>query len=144
MQLQTASQVIRFSGELEDASAKFYEGVAQRYKEHQEMFLSLARDNQKNKLLIQRVYHEVISDALETGFSFEGLCADEYVLEVHVVEGKSLPGLVKKALNMEAKIGRFYLDAANLSKSFLADVPRAFERMAKRRDERKEKLQSLI
>jgi rubrerythrin len=143
MQLQTASQVINFAVELEDKSAKFYEELAEKFKQHKEFFLSFVKENKKNKLLVQRVYNEVVSDALETGFSFEDLGIDDYLIEINLAEDVSLPDVLKKALDIEAKIERFYLNAAKKSKSFLADVPRVFEKIGKKRDERKEKLKSL-
>jgi len=143
MQLQTASQVINFAVELEDKSAKFYEVLAEKFKQYKEVFLSFVKENKKNKLFVQRVYNEVVSDALETGFSFEDLGVDDYLIEINLAEDVSLPDVLKKALDIEAKIERFYLNAAKKSKSFLADVPRVFEKIGKKRDERKEKLKSL-
>ena len=143
MQLQTASQVINFAVELEDKSAKFYEDLAEKFKQSKEVFLSIVKENKKNKLLVQRVYNEVVSDALETGFSFEDLGVDDYLIEINLAEDVSLPDVLKKALDIEAKIERFYLNATKKSKSFLADVPRVFEKIGKKRDERKEKLKSL-
>jgi len=143
MQLQTASQVINFAVELEDKSAKFYEDLAEKFKQYKEVFLSFVRENKKNKLFVQRVYNEVVSDALETGFSFEDLGVDDYLIEINLAEDVSLPDVLKKALDIEAKIERFYLNAAKKSKSFLADIPRVFEKIGKKRDERKEKLKSL-
>jgi hypothetical protein len=143
MQLQTASEVINFAVELEDKSAKFYEDLAEKFKQYKEVFLSFVKENKKNKLLVQRVYNEVVSDALETGFSFEDLGVDDYLIEINLAEDVSLADVLKKALDIEAKIERFYSNATKKSKSFLADVPRVFERIGKKRDERKEKLKSL-
>ena len=143
MQLQTASQVINFAVELEDKSVEFYEDLAEKFKQYKEVFLSFVKENKKNKLLVQRVYNEVVSDALETGFSFEDLGVDDYLIEINLAEDVSLPDVLKKALDIEAKIERFYVNAAKKSKSFLADVPRVFEKIGKKRGERKEKLKSL-
>lgn len=144
MQLTTASAVINFAEELENKSAKFYEGLAQKYEEYKETFLSFVKENKKNKLLMQRSYNEVISDALETGFSFEGLGVDDYLIEVSLTEDESLPDALKKALDVEEKIQKFYLDAAEKSKSLMADVPRALERIGKKRDERKKRIKSIF
>lgn len=143
MQLQTASQVINLAVELEGKSAKFYEDLAEKYEEGKEFFLSFVKENKKNKLLVQRVYNEVVSDALETGFSFEDLGVDDYLIEINLAEDISLPDVFKTALDIEAKIERFYLNAAKKSKSFLADISRVFEKIGKKRDERKEKIKSL-
>ncbi|MCK4925853.1 hypothetical protein KAS10_00695, partial [Candidatus Aerophobetes bacterium] len=78
MQLTTASQIISFAKELEDKAAKLYQELAARYPEAKEVFLSFAKENKKNEIVVQRTYNEVVTDAIETGFSFEGLEADPY------------------------------------------------------------------
>jgi len=143
MKLQTASEVISFARELEDKSAKFYESLAEKFKDYRETFLSFVKENKKNKMLVQRAYNEVISDALETGFSFEGLDKDTYLIETNLSQDENLTSLINKALDMEEKIKRFYLNAAKKSESLLADVPRAFEKIARKRAERREKLKLL-
>jgi len=45
---------------------------------------------------------------------------------------------------MEEKIVRFYSDAAQQSRSLMADVPRAFAMVAKKRDNRSSILKSLL
>lgn len=47
------------------------------------------------------------------------------------------------AIEMEGKIQRFYLDAAEVSMSLMADIARAFERIAKERDKRKPHLEKI-
>jgi len=144
MQLTTASEVIRFAVELENRAAKFYEGLATRYPEAKEVFSSFVKENEKNRILVQRAYNEVVSDALETGFSFEGFEADVYMIDVDLAQDAHLSHAVKKALEIEERIEKFYATAAEMSKALLADIPRTFERIAKKRTERKEKLKSLF
>jgi len=143
MQLTTASQVVNFARELEGRSVKLYEDLAQVYKEHREAFLSLARENKKNKLRVQRVYSEVVSDALETGFSFEGLNPEDYSIRTELIENNSYFDRIETVTDAEEKIQEFYLEAAKQSKSFLTDISRAFEMMAKKRIERRLKLRLL-
>ncbi|MBT9170736.1 MAG: hypothetical protein DDT18_01083 [Actinobacteria bacterium] len=45
---------------------------------------------------------------------------------------------------MEEKIIKFYSDAAEQSQSLMADVPRAFQMVAKKRDKRRAMLKSLL
>jgi len=144
MELKTATQVINFAIQLEENSRKLYQMLAEKYAEHKDLFLSLAKGNKKNKTWVQRTYYEVVSDALETGFSFGGLDVDGHLVEENLAEGGSLPDILKKALDTEDKIQEFYQNAALKSKSFLADVPRTFERMTKERDKRKKKLKSFF
>lgn len=143
MRLQTASQVVNFAAEIEEKLAKFYEQLAKKNPEQREFFLSLAKEGRKYKLWIQRAYHEVVTDALETGFSFEGLDTDEGLIEENLSENRNLPDILDRALDTEKRIQNFYQSAAQKSKSFLADVPRTFERVARRREKRREKLKSI-
>jgi len=143
MKLKTASEVINFAKEVEEKSAELYESLAKIYSQYGDVFLSFFKENNKNKLWVQRVYQEVVSDALETGFSFEGLDTDNYLIEVNLSEDESLSEVLKKILKMEEKIQKFYIDAAEKSKSLLADVPRIFERIVKRREKRKLEIKNL-
>jgi len=144
MQLTTASEVVRFAGKLEDTVANFYEELTEKYPEGKKTFLSFVKENRKNRVMVQRTYNEVVTDALETGFSFEGLNVDEYVFEGAVAEDASLSNVVQRALEIEEKLQKFYTTAAKMSKSLLADIPRVFERIGRRGEERKEKLKSLL
>ncbi len=143
MRLNTASAIISFCRQLEEDGAKFYEDLAQKYDRDGETFLSLAKENRRNIVDIERVYYGVISDALEGCFSFD-MDADSYTLETELAEGTSYSDVLGKAIEIEDKIIEFYLDAAEQSKALMADVPRAFQRVAKKRTERKAKLQSLM
>ncbi len=143
MQLTTASQIISFAKELEDKAAKFYQELAARYPEAKEVFSSFAKENKKNEIVVQRTYNEVVTDALETGFSFEGLEADPYMIDVDLAQNVSLSSAVRKAQEIEERIENFYTTAARMSKGLLADISRTFERIAKKRTERKGKLASL-
>ena len=144
MQLRTASEIIRFARELEDKGAKFYEDLSSRHPQAKEAFSSFVRENRKNQILVQRAYNEVVTDALETGFSFKGLQTDPYMIDVDLARDAHLSRPVKKALEIEEKTQKFYATAAEMSKALLADIPRVFERIAKKRTERKGKLTSLL
>lgn len=95
-------------------------------------------------MLVKRTYQETISDALETGFSFKGLSLSNYVAETTLTEGISYSDALKMALELEEKVSKSYLDVAELSKSLLATIPRAFRKVAERRNNRKVKLKSLL
>jgi len=49
-----------------------------------------------------------------------------------------------KAIEIEEKIIKFYSDAAEQSKSLMADVPRAFKMVAKKRANRQSTLKALL
>jgi len=142
MKLQTASAVISFAKKLEEDGAQFYEGLAQRYTNDREALLSFAKENRKNVVLIERTYYGVITDALEGCFSFQ-IKAVEYAFETRLAENASYAAALNKAVEMEEKIIKFYSDAAEQSKSLMADIPRAFAMIAKKRNIRSSKLKSL-
>lgn len=144
MNLNTASEAVSFAKELETESAKFYENLAQRYAEGKEIFLSFAKENNKNIVQTERAYFGVISDAIEGCFSFKGIDTDNYSIETTLSEGRSYADALNMAVALEEKIVKFYVDAAEVSKSLMADVPQAFERIAKKRNEHILKLKSLL
>ncbi len=142
MKLQTASAVISFAKRLEDESAKFYQDLSQRYAEGKDIFLSLAKENGKNVVQIERAYYEVITDAIEGCFAFN-INSDEYTFETVLAENASYSDALDKAIELEEKIAEFYTDAAEQSKSLMADVPRAFMMVARKRGNRVAQVRSL-
>ncbi len=143
MKLNTASAVISFAKELEENSIKYYENLIQKNTQDKEAFLTFIRENKKNIVLVQRVYYEVISDAIEGCFSFEGLDTDNYTFNTELPIKTSYTETLKNAIEIEEKIQKYYIESAEVSKSLMADIPRAFKRIARKRDKRKIELKSL-
>jgi len=141
--LHTASEVLTLAKKLENESAKFYEDLSQRYAKDVDVLLSFAKENGKNVVQIERAYYGVITDALEGCFAFN-INSDAYTVETTLAEDVSYSDALDKAIELEEKIAEFYTDAAEQSKSLMADVPRAFEMVAKKRNNRKAKLKSFI
>ena len=141
--LHTASEVLTLAKKLENESAKFYEDLSQRYAKDVDVLLSFAKENGKNVVQIERAYYGVISDAIEGCFAFN-INADDYAFKTELAEGASYSDALDRAVEVEEKIVKFYSDAAEQSKSLMADVPRAFEMVAKKRNNRKAKLKSFI
>ncbi|MHC1589996.1 MAG: hypothetical protein ACXQTQ_03435 [Candidatus Hecatellaceae archaeon] len=142
--LNTASAVVSFVINVEEETAKFYENLAQKYLEGKDTFLSFSKENRKNKVMVERAYYGVITDALEACFSFkDGLNPEAYPIKTELAEGASYADALKAAVEMEEVIRKLYLDAAALSEGLMADVPRAFKIIARKRDERIAKLKSL-
>jgi len=143
MKLNTASEGITLANKLENESAEFYEGLAQKYVKEADTFLSFAKENKKNVVNLQRTYFGVITDAIEGCFCFD-LDPDEYTLETKLTKETGYSDVLRKALGMEEKIIKFYSDAAEQGRSLMADVPRAFILVAKKRSSRLEKLKELL
>ena len=143
MIIHTASEGITLSKQLENDSADFYERIAKQYDKGAEVFQSYVSENKKNTVQIDRAYYGVITDAIEGGYAFN-LETDTYVLSLDIKDGAGYEDAVKQAIDVENKIIQFYEEAAAQSKSLLADVPRAFTLIVRKRKNRLEKLESLL
>ena len=140
--LHTASEVISLAKKLENESAKFYEGLSRRYPKDEAVLLSFVKENGKNVIQIERAYYGVITDAIESCFAFS-INPDDYTFKTELTEGASYSAALDKAIELEEKIGEFYTVAAEQSKSLMADVPRAFMMVVKKRGNRVARLRSL-
>ena len=104
------------------------------------MFLVFAKENRKYVANIKRTYYSVISDALEGGFAFD-LETDSYAIDFRML---SYDDAVVQAVEIEEKIVAFYTDAAEQSMVLMADIPRQFKIIAKKKQKRIDQLRSLI
>ncbi len=142
MTLNTASAVMSLARNLETESSRFYESLAASFTGDSELFLSFVKENKRNVTDIERAYYSVITDAIEGCFAFE-INPDDYKLKTELAENATRLDALDAAIEIEDKILKFYTDAAEQSKSLMADVPRAFLLVAKKRPLRKAKLVSL-
>jgi rubrerythrin len=138
----TCSAIISFAEKLESNSSKFYEELAEKSAESKETFLSFAKESMKNKVLVTRTYQETITDALEACFIQIDL--SNYLAKTTLKGDMTYLDALKMAVELEEKASKFYFDAAEQSKSLLATIPRAFRKVAERRNNRKPKLKSLV
>lgn len=143
MKLCTASETLSFIRELEEKAAGFYEDLARRFPENGEDFLSFAKENRKYNKQIQMAYQSVITDAIEGCYAFD-LEPDNYTFETDFPQDAGLADAASKALAIENKIVGCYNDGADQSMSLLADIPRNFKIVVRKRNNRIEKLNALI
>ena len=143
MKLHTASEVISFARELENESTRFYQELSEKYAQDKDVLLSFAEENWRNVKQTERAYYGVITDAIEGCFAFS-LDSDDYRFEATLGEKASYSDALDKAVEIEEKMVRFYSDAAEQAESLLADVPRTFMMIAKRRNTRRVKLRGLL
>jgi len=142
MPQHTASSVIKLAEAQETASARFYDAALQKAPLRPDLFEAYAAENRKNAKLVRRTYYEVVSDALETGFSFRSADLPIDVIEFH--SGMDdFSEVVNTAIQIEETLEAFYHLLASQSRSLLADLSRLFDRLAKRRVERAMKLRLL-
>jgi rubrerythrin len=143
MIINTSSGAISFARDLEGKSAKFYKDLAQKFPENKNLFLSFVKENNDFITQIERAYYGVITDAIEGCFAFN-LNLENYVLETEIGDNTSYAEALNRVLKIEETIIKFYLDAADQSRSLMADVSRAFRFVAKKRSNRQAMLKSML
>lgn len=143
MKLNTSASVISFAKQLEADSATFYEKMAEKYPKAKEVFLTFSKENNNYTTMIQRAYYGVITDAIEGCFAFS-VETDKYTFEREPAKEPGFADALNQAIDMEQKLISFYTDAAEQSKAFMADVPRTFLIVARKRKNREDKLRGLL
>ena len=143
MSISTCSGAISLSRELENGSAKFYEELSKKFEKDKDLFLAFAKENSKYVTQIERAYYGVITDAIEGCFAFD-LNPEDYQVNAAPSKDATYSNALKEAVAMEEKILKFYHVAAEQSKHLMADVPRSFTLVAKKRNERIPKLKALL
>jgi rubrerythrin len=143
MAINTCSGAISLSRELENEAAKFYREISQRFEKDKDLFLAFATENGKFVKQIERAYYGVITDAIEGCFAFN-LSEEEYQIKETFPGNISYADALGEAIRMEEKILKFYQVAAEQSKHLMADVPRSFTWVAKKRSDRVSKIKTLL
>lgn len=143
MKLHTTSEIISFARELENKSAGFYKDLSARYAGEAEIFLTFTKENDKYNKQVERAYYGVITDAIEGCFAFDTE-SDEYRINTGLAGVKSNLHALNRAVEIEKIIAKFYLDASEQSKSLMADIPRVFAMISRKRDSRISVLMSLL
>lgn len=143
MTINTCSGAISFSRKLETESAAFYEAAAARFPGDAEMFAAFAKENKKFITQVERAYYGVITDAIEGCFAFD-LETDGYELGEAVIGEPGRAETLKAAAEIEEKIINYYKEAAEQSKHLMADVPRSFNLVVRKRSDRVPRLKALL
>ena len=143
MEISTCSGAISLTKELENESAKVYQELAQKFEKDKDLFLAFAKENGKFYSQVERAYYGVITDAFEGCFAFN-LNPEDYQFKKTLPKDISLSNAVAEALKMEETMLKFCQTAAEQSKHLMADVPRAFKMVAKKRSHRPSTLRSLL
>ncbi len=143
MAISTCSGAISLSRELENESAKFYQELSKRFEKDKDLFAAFAKENAKYVTQIERAYYGVITDAIEGCFAFD-LNPEDYRVETSLSQEATYAAVLTQALAIEENILKFYGVAAEQSKHLMADVPRNFTLVARKRSERIPKLRALL
>lgn len=143
MKLCTASETISFIRGLEEKASAFYEDLAKRYPQKKDLFLQMSGENKKYVKQVQMAYQSVITDAIEGCFAFD-MDTEDFLLNTDLPPGADLSKAAAKALEVEDVILRCYNKGAEQSGALLADVPRNFKIIVKKRQNRLEALKALV
>jgi hypothetical protein len=143
MKLNTASETLSFLRELEEKLAQLYEELARRFPDQAEEFQRFAKENRKYNKQIQMAYQSVITDAIEGCYAFD-LEPEDYAFDAELPQGADLSQAAAKALEAEEKVLAAYSAGAEQSASLLADVPRNFKIVMRKRGPRVERLKEMI
>ena len=135
----TTSGVVSFAEGLEDKSAFLYQTLSNQYPAHADLFGAFARESRMNKVLVTRTYQETVTDALEMGYSFEGLELEKAIPEGIWERKPALAG----AVELERSAVAFYSDVAQRSQTLLSTIPSVFRKIAHSRKTRLAKLETL-
>ena len=136
MKLNTMAAVMSFVSKLENDSSSFYQDWAGKYQELEDVFFAWSKENKKFEKQVKQTYFGVITDAIESTFSFAQLETDDYEIDMTLPEDTSLQNVKKRAGEIEETIKGFYAQAARLSEGLMADIPRLFRKIVKEREER--------
>jgi len=143
VELNTASAAVSFAKQLEEESAEMYEQVGNTFPAWNEAIWTFMRENTRNASSIDRAYFNVVSDALDTGFAFGGVDADDYAL-LTVPEGTHQSHVLDVLVANENRIIAYYNAVGDSSRNLMADLPRAFDRVAVKHGRRLEILKGLL
>ena len=139
MRLNTMAAVMSFVSKLENDSASFYQDWGAKFTEVEDLLSAWSKENKTFEKRVKQTYFGVITDAIESTFSFAKLDTSDYELDTALQEGASLQDVKKKAEEIETKLTGFYSDAAQQSEGLMADLPRLFKKIAKKRIRKKKK-----
>lgn len=136
MKLSTMAAVMTFVSKLENETATFYETHAEVYPELKNDFLAWSKENRKFEKQVKQTYFGVITDTLESNFSFEGLDTEDFHLNTSLEDGADVSATRQKALRLEETIRDFYIRSAQSCEGLMADIPRLFKKIARKREDR--------
>jgi hypothetical protein len=142
MIINTTSEGVTLAKKLETDSAAFYEALAKKFPAKAETFLAFAKENIKNISNTERTYYGVVTDAIEGCYAFN-LDTDNYVLDTKLAAKAGEKDAAAQAVKMEEKIVAYYTLAGEQGRALMADLPRAFTLLAKKRANRIETLKAL-
>jgi hypothetical protein len=120
---------MRFLDELEAGGETFYRALAAHWPGQAAAFERCAAICAKNRVQILRAYQETVTDALETGYAFEGLDLSRYG-PAPAREPADLAEAIAAGIAREESAAACHEDVAARSARLLATIPRVLQRAA--------------
>ena len=141
--LNTCSALISFYERFEDKINGFYSKLGDEFPEKKDFFNTLSRENIKHKQRVVRAYREVITDAIEACFITE-MDEEKYALSNKLMDAKNIAEAIRNAIQIEETSRIFCNDAVESTEGLLHDITRAFERVARDKNKRIERLKQIV
>ena len=131
MELKTFSAVLKFTLELEDHTAKFYQNAStDRYSQAKQIFLTFLENSKKRKKTLEKTARESVDHSLLEPIS--GLFEEQYAGIPVLSEIMSYADVLIAAKQLEETTQKFYIDAGEKI-GFISTVSRLYRRYSQER-----------
>jgi len=142
MPLENFGSVLNFAIELEQQDAAFYSQAAgnQDCSDCRELFEQLCSEGAKQEKTLVRARQENVTEMILQ--TIEGLHSGDFFVDRSGPQSLNRKELLKRAADMEANAEAFY-NKAGEALSSLSGVSRTFSRLAAKRRQRRERLESM-
>jgi rubrerythrin len=142
MPLENFGSVLNFAIELEQQDAAFYSQAAgnQDCTDCRELFEQLSTEGAKQEKTLVRARQENVTEMILQ--TIEGLHSADFFVDRSGPQSLNRKELLKRAADLEANAEAFY-NKAGEALSSLSGVSRTFSRLAAKRRQRRERLESM-
>ena len=142
MELRTFSAVLKFTLQLEDHTAQFYQDAAssEKYSQVKQIFLTFSENSKKRKRILEKAARESVDHSLLEPIS--GLLEEDYAESPMLSESMSYADVLVAAKQLEQVMQKFYGDAGE-KVGFIATMSRLYKRYALERSKALATLQGL-
>jgi hypothetical protein len=142
LELRTFSAVLKFTLQLEDHTAQFYQEAASsdKYPQAKQTFLTFSQDSKKRKQILEKTARESVDHSLLEPIS--GLFEEQYSGSPVLSESMSYGDVLVAAKQLEEIMQKLYADAGERI-SFIPTVSRLYKRYAQERSKALATLQGL-
>ena len=130
MELTTFSMVLRFTLQLEEQTAQFYRGLAEKFTQTNELFSKFAQNSERRKKDLERTARESVDHSLLEPVS--GLFEETYRMNIDVQHTASMNDAISAAKKLEESMQKFYEEAGDKIK-FISNVSRLYRKYAQDR-----------